>query len=316
MGRPEPHPQVQVLLGKLAALSDRPISEMTPSEARAAAASELEFSGEPEPVAAIENRKIVADSHEIPIRIYRPRGPALLPPIAFFHSGGFVVGSIEQATSECTQLASRTGASVVSVEYRLAPENPYPAALDDAFAAALWVADNAEALGGPSGTVVVAGSSAGGNLAAAVALRAARRGRPAILAQLLIYPMLSPAGATDSYRRFAEGYGPSAADMRWFWECYGGGRDLATLEELSPLLAHDLSGLPPALLVLAELDLLVDEGEAYASSLAEAGVHVDVMRYRGMMHGFLEYPGELDGAVDAFRDIGCRLRSLLRSTSR
>ena len=205
-------------------------------------------------------------------------------------------------------LTNAAGCVAVSVEYRLAPEHKFPAAADDSYAAARWVADNAAALNGDPSRVAVGGDSAGGNLAAVVALMARQRGGPPLVHQLLVYPVTDFNFATPSYRENAQGYLLGRTDMVWFWNHYlrdeaDGGNPLA-----SPLRAEDLRGLPPALVITAEYDPLRDEGEAYAEKLRAAGVPVTCTRYDGMVHGFFNMFVAVDRAKDAIRQAADALR--------
>src|SRR6266536_2004855 len=226
----------------------------------------------------------------IPIRMYRPARVAdatPLPVLVFFHGGGWVIGDLETHDVLCRQLTAESGASVVSVDYRLAPEHKFPAAADDAWAATEWVLAHAGDLGLDARRVAVGGDSAGGNLAAVVALLARDRGAPAIALQVLIYPVTDLANETESYRRFADGYMLTRDGMRWFKAHYV--RTAADAEDwrASPIRAASRAGLPPALIVTAGFDPLRDEGEAYALRLREAGVRVDYACYGGMIHGFV-----------------------------
>jgi acetyl esterase len=244
----------------------------------------------PPDIAAVENRAIPGPdgAPDIPVRIYRPRVDAEpLPVIVFFHGGGWTICNLDTHEITCRNLANGADAIVVSVDYRLAPEHRFPAALEDSYAALRWAHDHADELRGDAARIAVAGDSAGGNLAAAVPLVARDRGGPTIAFQLLIYPALERSFDTASYRENATGYFLTTAQMKWFWDQYVGD-DLAAAAHpyASPLLAADLTGLPPAHIVTAEFDPLRDEGEAYGRRLAEAGVPVDVRRYDGMFHGF------------------------------
>jgi acetyl esterase len=199
---------------------------------------------------------------------------------------------------------------VVSVDYRLAPEHRWPAAAEDAYAATLWASRNAAELGGAQHRLAVAGDSAGGNLAAVVALGARDRGGPAIAFQLLIYPALDAAGDTGSWREFAEGFYLTADGMRWYWDHYLGTAD-GRAPDASPLRAAFFGGLPPALVLVAEADVLRDEGEAYVVRLRDAGVAATVRRYAGVVHGFLRWRAVTGVADAALRDAAAALREAL-----
>jgi acetyl esterase len=224
--------------------------------------------------------------------------------LAYFHGGGFVYCSLETHDNTCRRLANATGATVVSVDYRLAPEHAFPAAADDCLAATRWVHDHADELGGDPARLAVGGDSAGGNLAAVTALRARDEGGPALVAQLLVYPVIDAACGTLSFDENGEGYFLEAPTMRWFWEQYLAGAD-GRHPHASPCNAADLSGLPPAVVVTAEFDVLRDEGEHYAELLRAAGVDARSHRYDGMIHGFFSIPmlfPEADAATTALAD--------------
>lgn len=281
------HPQVQQLLEGLAAEGVPPFEEMTVPQAREATTAFEGLQGEPEDVAAITNRTVPGPDGEIPVRIYTPSGEGPFPVVVFYHGGGWVIGTLETVDRPCRALANAAGAVVVSVDYRLAPEHRYPAAFDDCYAATVWVAEHAAELNIDPARLCVAGDSAGGNLAAAVALAARDRTGPAIAAQLLAYPVVDFDFTTPSYEDNKEGYLLTRGAMQWFWAHYLGAREIGADPYLCPGRAADLSGLPPAYVATCELDPLRDEGEAYARRLTAAGVPVVAQRFDGMIHGFL-----------------------------
>jgi acetyl esterase len=245
------------------------------------------------------------------VRIYEPLGAERdLPVLVYFHGGGWVVGSLESHDGVCRALAARTPCLVVAVDYRLAPEHRFPVAVDDAWAATAWVAEHARSIGGDPARIAVGGDSAGGNLAAVVALRARDRGLRLAL-QLLVYPVCDDDLDTDSYREWAEGYGLTRAAMGWFWDHYLGpeGHVQGPGPEACPLQAPDLSGVAPALVLLAEYDPLLDEGEAYAHRLDEAGVPVARRRYEGVIHGFFRMAALTDRASEAHDEAAAALRA-------
>ncbi|MCP9490040.1 MAG: alpha/beta hydrolase [Solirubrobacteraceae bacterium MAG38_C4-C5] len=242
-----------------------------------------------------------------------PVATAAQPAILFLHGGGWVVGDLDGVDALCRALANRTGAVVVSADYRLAPEHPFPAALDDAWAVLSWLHGHAHELGADPDRLAVAGESAGANLAAAAARRAHADPddpRPRLRAQLLAYPALDGALAAASYDELGSGFGLTREQMRWYWDAYAPGR-AARAPEASPLRAPDLAGLPPALIVQAELDPLLDDGLDYAQRLRDAGVDADVHVWPGMVHGFLRYRGLLDDAHAALDEAAARLAALL-----
>jgi acetyl esterase len=251
----------------------------------------------------------------IPLRVYRPIGvPAAtpLPGYVYFHGGGWVIGDLETHDVVCRQITAESGVSVVSVDYRLAPEHKFPASVDDAWAATRWVAAHAGALGINAARLAVGGDSAGGNLAAVVALLARDAGAPAIALQVLIYPVTDLAAETRSYADLSEGYMLTRDSMRWFRAQYLRGEADAADWRVSPLRAPSLAGLPPALIVTAGYDPLRDEGEAYALKLREAGVPVDAVCFGGMIHGFVPMGRLIDTAYRAVSLIAGSLRQALR----
>jgi acetyl esterase len=269
----------------------------------------MQAGGPGEDVAEVRDLTVSTPDGPIPARAYIPYGETPLPVVVFFHGGGWVIGSIETHDAPCRELANRSGAIVVSVEYRLAPEHPFPAAPEDCYAATSWVAEHASEFGGDPSRLAVAGDSAGGNLSAVVALMAVERGGPPLRFQLLIYP------ATDFRMGYASidengngGYFVTKADMHWFFGHYGAD---PTDWRASPLLAPDHSGLPPALVLTAEYDPLRDEGEAYARKLEEAGVPVTLRRYDGQIHGFLGMTAAVDRAREAVDQAAADLRQAL-----
>lgn len=251
----------------------------------------------------------------IPLRLYRPAGVPASTPLAalvFFHGGGWVIGDLETHDVLCRQLTAESGASVVSVDYRLAPEHKFPAAADDAWAATRWVADHAGELGIDASRLAVGGDSAGGTLAAVVALQARDERGPSIALQVLLYPVTDVAGETRSYRDFADGYLLTREGMRWFIAHYLNAADQAADWRASPMRAPSLAGLPPALMVTAGFDPLRDEGEAYAQRLGDADVRVDSVRYGGMIHGFVPMGRLIDTGNRAVSHIAASLRQTLR----
>ncbi|CAM5301349.1 putative lipase/esterase [Streptomyces spiroverticillatus] len=249
------------------------------------------------PVGSVEDRTIPgpAGAPDIPVRVYLPDRPAPYPTVVYFHGGGFALCGLDSHDATVRQLCAGSGAAFVSVDYRLAPEAPFPAAVDDAYTALVWVAEHIKEVGGDPGALVVAGDSAGGCLAAVCAQSARACGGPALALQVLLYPVLDAAQDTVSYRRNAGGYFHTAAHMRWYWEQYLGreARALARDPRVSPLRAADLRGLPPAYVLTAGCDPLCDEGEAYVVALRAAGVTVERAHFPAMFHGFLGFTGLL-----------------------
>lgn len=310
-------PQAQAVLDAVIASGAPPLEQLSPEAARQNMREATRALGEPVAVAAIEDRQIPGPDSEIPVRIYRPALESAvgkssagepLPVVVFYHGGGWVIGGVDTHDGYCRALANAAPAIVVSVEYRLAPEHPAPAAAEDAWAAADWAARNAEKLGGRSDRVCVAGDSAGGNLAAAAALLLRDRQGPQLHRQVLIYPIVDHDFETDSYRQFADGYYLTRAAMRWFWDNYCPRSEERSRPELSPLRAENLCGLPPTLVLTAECDPLRDEGHHYARRLADAGVPVTYSQYDGMIHGFIRRLDAIDKARDALAEVAEAVR--------
>jgi acetyl esterase len=304
-------PEIRSLLDQQATSGRPPLHHQSVEQARAFhVADAAALNGPPAPVAAVADRRVPGPAGELPVRVYTPEGSPPFPIVVFFHGGGWVVGTLDTYDPLCRALAAATPAVVVSVDYRLAPEHRWPAAVEDAYAATEWASRNAAALGGVQHRLAVAGDSAGGNLAAVVALGARDRGGPAIAFQLLVYPVLDAAGDTASWREYADGYHLTADGMRWYWDHYLG-RAGGAAPDASPLRAAFVGGLPPALVIGAEYDILRDEGEAYAARLAEAGVDASASRHAGVVHGFVRWRAVTGAAEDALQEAAAALRSAL-----
>jgi acetyl esterase len=309
-------PQAQAVI-ELVAKSGRPAYHtLSPKDARQLFL-ETRPASTPTPPQIGAVRNVVAETPQgaIPLRVYRPAGVSeatALPAYVYFHGGGWVIGDLETHDVLCRQLTAASGASVVSVDYRLAPEHKFPAAADDAWAATRWIVAHATDLGLDAARLAVGGDSAGGNLAAVVALLARDAGGPAIRLQVLIYPVTDVLRETRSYEDFAEGYMLTRDSMRWFIAHYLKTRDDARDWRVSPLRAPSLAGLPPALIVTAGNDPLRDEGEMYAGRLRDAGVLVDYVCFGGMIHGFAGMGKLLDAAHRVVALVGESLRQALR----
>lgn len=305
------HPQVQTLLDAMAQMGGPAVSEMSPPDARAAyrALSTME---QGEEVHRVDDRLIPSPDGDIPARVYTPQAAVgeAHGVLVWFHGGGWVIGDLDTADSTCRALANRAGCVVVSVDYRLAPEHPAPAALDDCMAALMWTAENAELLGVDAGRVAVGGDSAGGNLAALVCQRVRDEFGPDIDFQLLVYPVTDLTMSHPSIDENAEGYFLTKDTMSWFIGHYLGESDPKDAS-VSPLHAAELAGLPPTLVITAELDPLRDEGEAYAARLREAGVPTEALRYDGQIHGFMGMATMLDDGKDALARSAAALRAAL-----
>ena len=266
---------------------------------------EQRFAGEPQPVGSVRDVAVPGPERPLLVRMYEPAGAVARSTVLFIHGGGWALGSVELSDHVCRALCRASLMRVASVDYRLAPEHRFPAAVDDVFAALAWLAERPETFGG----LAVCGDSAGGNLAAAVALMARDRGLDGLLLQVLIYPALDPTLSERSYATLAEGFGLTRADMRLFWDAYLRSTSDGRNPYAAPSVAADLRNVAPALVITAEFDPLVDEGERYARRLAEAGVKVELRRFEGMIHGFVGYLGAVDDAQVAIDECGAALRS-------
>ncbi|HVO27892.1 MAG TPA: alpha/beta hydrolase [Candidatus Margulisiibacteriota bacterium] len=302
-------PQVQGLLDVFKSLGRLPLNELSPPDARVAAQALGSLFGPPAAVATVENRTIPGPAGTLPVRIYTPAGSGPFPALVFFHGGGWVIGDLETVDGTCRALANGAGCVVVSVDYRLAPEHKFPAAPEDTYAATKWVAANAASINADPARIAVGGDSAGGNLTAVTAQMARDRGGPRLVFQLLVYPVIDGACDTISYRDNGDGYLLTKDMMQWFWNHYVGEAGDRFNPMASPLRAHSLKGLPPALVQTAEFDPLRDEGEVYAARLSEAGVAVQLTRYNGMIHGFFGMASVIDRAKTAIDEAAAALRA-------
>jgi acetyl esterase len=294
-------PGIQKILDGMNALEGPPAHEVPIAQARAGHEQETaQLSGPGEEVGEVRDVELRGAAGTIPVRVYRPLEPAG-GVVAYFHGGGWAIGSIESFDTVCRALANESGAIVASVGYRLAPEHPFPAALEDCVAATTGLAELH-----PGEPVAVAGDSAGGNLALGVA----RRLRDRITAMALIYPVCDAGLNTPSYRDFKERYGLTAAGMQRYWNLYLDGAD-GFQPDASPLRADDLAGLPPTFVLTSEFDVLRDEGEAMAGKLHEAGVDVTHRRYDGTIHGFWRWMAGTEQTRRAIAEAGAALRSRL-----
>lgn len=303
MSSPELDPEVETVLDEMEIPEYHTLSV---EEARALTEPAAVDPAAQEPVGNVENRSIPGPNGDISIRVYTPTGEGPFPAFVYFHGGGFVRGTLDGHDSTCRALTNATGSVVVSVAYRLAPEAPFPAAVEDAYAASEWVADNTEVLNTEPGRFIVGGNSSGGNLAAVVALMGRDRGSPEINYQVLVYPAVTFDRAWPSYQETGKGYWLTSADREWLREHYLDSDVHAQNPYASPFLAADLEDLPPATVITAEFDIFRDEGIAYAERLAKAGVDVAHHHYEGMIHGFftmLDEPFDLDRARVAIDDV-------------
>lgn len=301
-------PQLATVVEDIESMGLPPWHAMSVSAARRVE-DELFSSDHATAVETVRDMVIDGPAGEIPIRVYRP-ATADPPTLVFYHGGGWVLGTLDSADTICRELAVRAGCLVVSVDYRLAPEHPFPAAIDDVYAALEWTIEYADSLGGDPTRLGVAGTSAGGNLAAATALRA-RDAERSLDGQFLLYPVVDPSLDTESYREHADGPLLTREDMAWFWDLY----------LRSPVDAHnpfaalsripDLAGVAPATVVTAGFDVLRDEGAAYADQLTAAGVPTDHDHYPTLAHGFLSLTADVEAADAAMDDVAGRIRARL-----
>ena len=262
------------------------------------------------PIHAMRDLKVPGAVGELLVRLYTPSAAGKLPLIVFFHGGGFVICNVGMYDDFCKFLANYSGCAVASVEYRLAPEAPFPAPLEDCYSALKWLAANATELNVDPARLAVAGDSAGGNLATTTAQLARDRGGPALRYQALFYPALDPQCASPSAKALASGYLLTRDTMLWFWNHYLKNSADRTSALAAPLQAN-LAGLPPATVVTAEFDPLHDEGEAYADRLRSAGIEVIGRRYLGVIHGFASMPYVTAMAQRALADVGADLKTAL-----
>lgn len=258
-------------------------------------------------VASVSDRTVPGAAGSLTARVYHPAPGATLPVLLYLHGGGWVLGSLDTHDRVCRELARETGGVVISLAYRLAPEDPHPAALEDAWSTLRWLAAHASEIGGDPDRIAVAGDSAGGHLTAALSLLARDRRGPRIRAQVPIYPALEPRFDTSSMIANQVGYLLTRADLEWFWGHYLSGQQPGPDGYAAPLLAADVTGLPPALVITAEYDPLRDEGRAWVGRLAAAGICVELAEYRGVTHNFVVLPGEMPKGREAVRRIAAWL---------
>lgn len=311
-------PQVSYVLGLVANSPYPEFHTLSPEDARDIfedTAPALNIRAED--VYRTEDRWIDGVEGDIPIRIYTPHQPTageMIPILVFYHGGGFVIGSLDSYDSLCRALANRADCIVVSVEYRLAPEHKFPAAVDDALEAYQWVCDHGHELDGDVTRLAIAGDSAGGNVAAVTAHGIRDEGDIAPLLQVLIYPVLDGTPERPSHHEFAEGMLLTRGNILWFYAHYMNQPEDALDPRFSPILAEDLTGLAPTLLIVAGHDPLRDEGIAYAERLKSAGIKVDLSNYEGMVHGFLSFADAVDQGKKAIEEVADALRKVFAQT--
>jgi len=306
-------PEARAYLEWLQSLGLPPLAEQGAEEARRLARMRVPMlAGEPEPVARIEDITVPGPRGPIGCRIYAPVESQALPALLYLHGGGWVVGDIDSHDSACRAIARRARCLVMSVDYRLAPDHRFPAAVEDAWAGLAWLHENAASIGADPDHIAVGGDSSGGNLAAVVARWTRDRAGPRIAAQVLIYPVTNFDLETPSYRKVATGYGLTRESMRWYWEQYlADPRDGAS-PDASPLRAGDLTNLAPALVITCEFDPLASEGSAYAAALRDAGVPVEHIHEADMIHGYIRMAGVIGRARKSWDDCARFLRRELQ----
>jgi acetyl esterase len=309
----ELEPEIQLLLRLDKAFGRSSFEELPVQEARQEIRREaFSVAGPPIPVARVEERRVRGADGQLPARLYVPfEAPSPAPLLVYFHGGGWVVGDLDTHDQPCRFLAREAGALVLSVAYRLAPEHRFPAPVDDCLAALRFAVDDASDLGADPARIGVGGDSAGANLAAAVSRLAAGDGGPAPIFQLLIYPVADLSRKRESYRLFREGFFLTESQMDWYRGHYLPGEETALDPRASPILASDLSGLPPAHVVTAGFDPLRDEGEDYAVALRAAGVQTSMKREPGLIHGFTHTTAIGRAAHRAMTEVGAVLRAEL-----
>jgi acetyl esterase len=307
-------PEYRVLMEAMPAVLTIDLSSMSAMEAAASLRQAMAPTALP-PDATLrwEDRMIPSAGGPLPVRIYRPANGFGQGIMVNAHGGGWVTGSVASDHARCCALARASGCNIVAVEYRLAPEHPFPTAVDDVYAALRWTAEQASALGFDPGRIAIGGTSAGGNIAAACTLMARARGGPDILFQHLLSPVTNADFGTASYRAYGDGHALDTGMMRWMWDQYVPARGDRANPLASPLLEPDLRGLPPAFIQTAELDPLRDEGEAYGERLRAAGVPTRHIRYDGVMHGFVTLGLEFGKARTAIADAARYMAGALRA---
>jgi acetyl esterase len=301
------HPQCKAFLDQLASTGGRPMHEMTPAEARGLLLPS-ELAGPERPMHSVVTRTVPGPAGQIPVRVYTPTAGSKLPGLIYFHGGGFILGTLDSSDRPCRDLAHLSGRVVVSVDYRLAPEHPFPAAVDDACAATKYVLEHAGEFGIDDTQIAIGGESAGANLATVTALKLRQSEAPHLIFQLLVYPQVDFHDDSPSMREFADGHFITSDLLAYFAGHYFETAQDRRHPDASPLNA-DLRGLPPAFVLTAECDPLRDQGEAYARKLREAGVAVTLKRYDGMIHPFFSLAGIIDGGRTAIDDAAAALRA-------
>ena len=303
------HPQAQAFLDQAAmgpALNELPVPD-----ARAMFDAMAALGGPPEPVASVLDLEIPGPGGPLPLRIYRPSDDVDLPVTIWYHAGGFVIGSLESHDPLCRSIANAAATVVVAVDYRRGPEAKFPAAVDDAWAALQWVAAHPGEVGGDTERLAVAGDSVGGCLSTVMSIMARDHGGPALALQVLVYPDVDFRFTSPSWDTMGQDYFVTVAAAEWLRGHYLDSVEQADDWRVSPILAEDLAGLPPARILYPEFTPIRDDVEGYVRRLVEAGVPTDVSMYEGMVMGFLSMPTVVDAGRDAIDEIAGALRKAL-----
>lgn len=285
-------------------------AELSPEENRKRGVETQKLAGPKMLVAKVEEYMIPVEDAEITGRVYTPEGQGLFPIFIYLHGGGWVLGDLETVDSLCRSIANKAKCIVVSVDYRLAPEHRFPTAFEDCYTASRWIAVHAKEWNGDPERIAIGGDSAGGNLAAAVTLKAKHEKEPIFNAQVLVYPVTDLTFTTSSYEENEEGYFLTHESMMWFRNHYLPNKEDWSNVYAAPLLAEDFSELPPTLVITAEYDPLRDEGLAYADKLEKAGVQVESTCYEGMIHGFFWMDGMMDKGKEAIEQVASYLNKV------
>lgn len=305
------HPKLQEIIDRTKAANLPAQKEQTLEQVRNAFTGLRLLAGEPEGVYKIENKSISTSEGSILLRLFYPKKKEKFPMLLYFHPGGFVKGDIETYDPICRMVANRSNCLVISVGYRLAPENRFPSQIEDGIYALKWIYENAKEIGGDEKKIAIGGESSGGTLAAALTHLNIHRKGPHISFQVLIYPLLDFSFSYPSHKEFNKGFLLDEASLNWYKEMYLSHEDNPKSPLVSPLWQTHFSDLPPTVVITAEYDPLRDEGEAYVEKLQSAGVAVHFTRYEGMTHGFFMMPGILDDAKRAIAEVGEELNKAL-----
>lgn len=306
-------PQVKLILDQINAIQMPPWNQINAQVYRGIANQSVNMDIQKEEVKKVEDRTLPLEGRDIPVRVYTPDGEAPHPALIFYHGGGWVIGNLDSHDSVCRTLANKAQCVVISVDYRLAPEHKFPAAVEDAYDSLNWVAMNAEEFDIDPKRIAVGGDSAGGNLAAVASIIAKEKKSPKIVYQLLLYPSTGYEEVPDSMRENAEGYLLTVQQMNWFRDQYFSSKEELKHPYASPVLYSDLKDLPPALIMTAQYDPLRDVGKAYAEKLQDNGVIVFYKNYEGLIHGFANFHTLVDKANEALTEAAKQLRIVFDS---